>query len=143
MSSVSAVVTFGDASKDFGVGTGFRRRVCSPEEALCASASLLISLLDPLIQRFKHSRIRRGYHVHRRVEFFFGHPRFPCVRKAPIHSRIAEPHHRDGETDKHLLALGEALHRVRIAIESPEVSFLQGRCSLQAEGTARRAPTNP
>ena len=77
-----------------------------------------ISLLDPLIQRLQHSRVHRGDHVHRRIELFFRHPRFPCVRKAPIHSRIAQPHHRDGETDEHLLTLGKTLDGVRIAVKS-------------------------
>jgi hypothetical protein len=80
-------------------------------------------LLNALIQRLQNSRIHRSNHVHRRVEFFFRHSRFPCVRKAPIHSRIAEPHHRDGETDEHLLALGEALDGMSIAIESSEICF--------------------
>jgi hypothetical protein len=63
-------------------------------------------LLNALIQRLQHSRIHRGDHIHRRIEFFFRHPRFPCVRKATINSGIAKPHHRHGETDQHFLALG-------------------------------------
>jgi hypothetical protein len=86
----------------------------------------LISLLDPLIQRFEHSRIHRGDDIHSRIELFFGHPRFPCVRKAPIHSWIAESHHRNGETDQHLLALGETFDSVGITVEGSKVGFLQG-----------------
>jgi hypothetical protein len=83
-------------------------------------------LLDPLIQRLQHSRIYRGDHIDRSIQFFFRHPRFPCVRKAPVHSRIAEPHHCDGETDEHLFAVGETFDGVRIAVESSEIGFLQG-----------------
>jgi hypothetical protein len=57
-----------------------------------------ISLLNPLIQRLQNPRVDRGDHVHRRIQLFFGHTCFPCVRKAAIHSRIAEPHHCDGKT---------------------------------------------
>ena len=99
-------------------------RVCG-RRGVRRSSSHLASLLDPLIQRLQHARVYGGDHIHRRIEIFFGHTRFPCVRKAAIHSRIAEPHHRDGKTDEHLLALGEALHRMRIAIESAKVRFLQ------------------
>jgi len=66
----------------------------------------LIPSFDPLIQRLQHSRIYRSNHIHRCIEFFFRHPRFPCVRKAAFHSRVAEPHRRHGQTDEHLLALG-------------------------------------
>jgi hypothetical protein len=83
------------------------------------------SLLDTLIQRLQHSCVHGGDHIDGRIELFFRHPCFPCVRKAPVNSRIAEPHHRDGETDEHLLPLGETLHRMRIAIKSSEVGFLQ------------------
>jgi hypothetical protein len=54
-----------------------------------ASASLLASRLDSLIQRLQHTRIHRCNHVDSRIELFFGHSRFPCVRKAALHSRIA------------------------------------------------------
>ena len=103
-------------------------RVCLPR-VRHTPASWFVSLLDPLIQRFEHSRVHRGDHIHRRIELFFRHPRFPCVRKAPVHSRIAEPHHCDGEADEHLLALGQTLDRMRIAVKSSEVGFLQGHCS--------------
>jgi hypothetical protein len=89
----------------------------------------LISLLNPLIERLQHSCVNCGDHIDRRIEFFFGHPRFPCVRKATLNSRIAKPHHCDGETDEHLLALGQTFDRVGVAIKSSKVSFLQDRPS--------------
>jgi hypothetical protein len=57
---------------------------------------LLLPLLDPLVKRFQHAGINRGNHVDRGVQFFFSHPCFPCVRKAPLDSRIAKAHHRYG-----------------------------------------------
>jgi hypothetical protein len=82
------------------------------------------ALLNPLIQRLQNSRVHRGDDIHRRIKFLFRHPRFPCVRKAPIHSRIAEPHHRDGKADKHFLAFRQALDRMGITIKRSEVGFL-------------------
>jgi hypothetical protein len=101
------------------------RRVCGPR-GVRRSSSHLASLLDPLIQRPQHARIHRRDHIDRRIEFFFRHARFPCVRKAPVHSWIAEPHHRDGEADQHLLALGETFDGMSIAVKSSKICFLQG-----------------
>jgi hypothetical protein len=83
-----------------------------------------IALLDSLIQRLKHSRVYGGDYINCRIKFLFGHARFPCVRKAAVNSRIAESHHRNRQTDEHFLALGEALHRMRISIKGSKVSFL-------------------
>ncbi len=105
--------------------------LCSP----CSSAlqSLcLIPLLDPLIQRLQHARIHRRDHIHRRVQFLFRHPRFPCVRKAPINSGIAKPHHRHGQSHEHLFPFAETLHRVGVAIKGSKVGFLQSRRSFRA-----------
>lgn len=88
-----------------------------------------IPLLDSLIQRFEHAGVNGSNDIHCGIQFFFGHSRFPCVRKAAIHSRIAKAHHSDGETDQHLLALREALHRVCFAVESSKVRPLQDRRS--------------
>jgi hypothetical protein len=75
------------------------------------------------MQRLQHTRIYGGNHIDRRVQFFFSHPRFPCVRKAAVHSGITEPHHRDRETDKHFFALGKTFDGVCVAVESSEVRF--------------------
>ena len=101
-----------------------------------------ISLLDPLIQRLQYSRIYGGDHVYRGVQLFFGHPCFPCVRKAPIHSWIAQPHHRDGESDEHLLALGEAFDGMGVSVKSSKIGFLHGYSLSQTEGAACCAPTS-
>jgi len=101
-----------------------------------------ISLLDPLIQRLQNSSIDRGDHVHRRVQLFFGHTCFPCVRKAAIHSRIAEPHHCDCQSDEHLLAACEALDSVRVAVEGSKVGFFHLIAS-QTEGRRMLRPADP
>ena len=56
----------------------------------------LVALLDPLIERLQNSGIHSRNHVNGGVQFFLGHPCFPCVRKTAIHSRIAQAHHRYG-----------------------------------------------
>jgi hypothetical protein len=83
------------------------------------------SLLDSLIQRLQHSSVHRGNHVNSGVQLFFSHPCFPCIRKAAFYSRVAEPHHRDRETDEHLLAFAEAFDVVGITVEGAKVGFLQ------------------
>ena len=106
------------------MGTGFY----SPD-AVEGDFLALVSRFDSLIQRLQHSRVHRGDDVHRRIEFFFRHPRFPCVRKAPIDSRIAKAHHRDGKTDEHLFPLGEILDGVGVTVKCSKICFLQGPTS--------------
>jgi hypothetical protein len=86
-------------------------------------------LFDPLVERLQNSGIHRGYHIDRSIQFFIRHPRFPCVRKAALHSRIAEAHHSDREAHEHFLTLSQALDGMGVAIESSEICFLQGRRS--------------
>jgi hypothetical protein len=86
-------------------------------------------LLNPLVQGLQNPCVHRRNHINRRIEFFLGHARFPCVRKAAVHSRIAEPHHRDGKANEHFLAICQALHGVSIAIKSSKIGFLQDRPS--------------
>jgi hypothetical protein len=90
----------------------------------------LVSLLYSLIQRLQHSRVHGGDNIHRRVQFFFRHPCFPCVRKAPLDSGITEAHHRHGKADKHFLAIGETGYGMGIPVESSKVGFVQCRCSF-------------
>jgi hypothetical protein len=84
-------------------------------------------LFDSLIQGLQHSGIYRGDHIHRRIELFFGHPCFPCVRKAPVHSRIAKAHHRYGQTHEHFLTFGQAFDGMGVTIECAKVGSLHGR----------------
>jgi hypothetical protein len=91
--------------------------------SLADLVSFFASLLNALIEGLQHPCIDCGDHIHSRVQLFFRHACFPCIRKAPIHSRIAEPHHCDREADQHLLALSEAFDGVRIAVECPKIGF--------------------
>lgn len=81
------------------------------------------SRLNPLIERLQHARIHCGNNIHRCVQLIFGHPSFPCVRKAPFNSRIAQPHHRHRKPHKHFFALTEALDRMSILVKGSEVGF--------------------
>ena len=97
----------------------------------CDVAALrFLPFLDPLVQGLKHPRVHRRNDIHRRIQLLFGHPRFPCVRKAPLHSRVAEAHHCHGEADEHFLPVGEAFHGVGVTIERTKVGFLHRLLSL-------------
>ena len=100
------------------------------------SHRLLISLFYSLIQGLQHSRIHGRNHIDRGVQLFLGHPRFPCVRKAPVHSRIAKAHHRDSEPHEHFLTFAQAFDGMRIAIESSEISFLHSQSPLLRNSSA-------
>jgi hypothetical protein len=89
-----------------------------------------LALFDSLIERLQDACIHRGDDIYRCIQFFVGHSRFPCIRKAPFHSRIAEAHHRHGKTDEHLLAFGETLDSMGVTIELAKISFLQFRIIL-------------
>ena len=80
-------------------------------------------LLDPLIERLQNPRVNCSDHIHRRIELFFGHPCFPCGRKAALHSGIAQAHHGDGKSDEHLFAVRQTRHRMGITIERPKIGF--------------------
>jgi hypothetical protein len=99
-----------------------------------------LPLLDSLIQRLKNSRVHGCDDIDRRVQLFFGHARFPCVRKAALHSRIAKPHHRHGQAHEHLFAVGEAGYRMRIPVECPKVSFIHLVAPLANTGRSMLRP---
>jgi hypothetical protein len=86
-----------------------------------------LTLFDALIERLQDTRIHRRDDIHGGVQFFLGHSRFPCVRKAPFHSGIAEPHHRHGQADEHLFTVRETFDSVSVTIELAKVGFLQFR----------------
>ncbi len=68
--------------------------------------------------------------VHGTVEIGFVNARFPCVRKASLHSRLAIAHHGNGEAHQHLFALGEVVDGVCIAIELAKISPIAHVLSL-------------
>jgi hypothetical protein len=82
-------------------------------------------LFDALIQRLQNTRVNGRNHIHRRVQFFLRHSRFPCIRKAPFHSWVAQSHHRNGQADEHLLSLAETFDGMSVTIESSKIGFLQ------------------
>jgi hypothetical protein len=87
--------------------------------------SCLLTLFDTLIQRLQDARIYGSNHIHRRIQFFLGHSRFPCIRKASFHSWIAQSHHRNGQADEHLFAVSETFDSVSVSVEGSKISFLQ------------------
>jgi hypothetical protein len=80
-----------------------------------------LALFDSLIQRLQDTRIHGGNNIHRRIQFFLGHSRFPCIRKAPFHSRIAEAHHRHRQANQHLFPGSETFHGMGVTIELAEI----------------------
>jgi hypothetical protein len=104
--------------------------------------SSLVSLFDPLIQRLHHPGVYGGDDVDGGIELFFGHACFPCVRKAALHSRIAEPHHRDGQAHEHFFPVRQALNGVRIAIERSKVGLFQS-LSLLSKAEKQTRKTRP
>jgi hypothetical protein len=93
-----------------------------------------LTLFDSLIQRLQDARLHRGNNIHRRIQFFLSHSRFPCIRKAPLYSRIAEAHHRYRQANKHLFSVSETFHCMGVTIKGSKISFLQG-ASLLSDST--------
>jgi hypothetical protein len=93
-----------------------------------------LALFDSLIQRLQNTRINGRNHIYRRIQFFLRHSRFPCIRKAPVYSRIAEPHHRHRQANEHLFSVSETLHGMGVAIEGSKISCLQN-ASLLSDST--------
>jgi hypothetical protein len=83
-------------------------------------------LLDALIQRLQNTRVNGRNHIHRRVQFFLRHPRFPCVRKASFDSRVAQSHHRNGQADEHLFTVGQTFDAVSVTVKGAKISSLAG-----------------
>ena len=84
---------------------------------------LFLPRLDSLIERFEYACVNGSDDIHRCVEFLFGQSRFPCVRKAPVHSGIAVTRHRHSEPKEHLLPFAEAVDAMGVTIELSEICF--------------------
>ena len=112
-----------------------------PHVAPQSGSLCFVSLLDALIQRLQNTRVDGRNHIHRRVQFFIRHPRFPCVRKASFDSRVAQSHHRNRQADEHLFAVAETFDSVGITIEGAKIGFLQGVSLLS--NSIRSQPENP
>jgi hypothetical protein len=105
---------------------GLVRHARAVNNSLADLALFFASLLDPLIQGLQHPCIDCGDHIYGRVQRFFGHPGFPCVRKAPIYSRVAEPQYRDGETDEPALCAPNNGRSPAAALTRPLTFFPTG-----------------
>ena len=81
----------------------------------------LPTLFDSLVQRLQDAGIHRRDDIYRRVQFFFPHACFPCIRKASFYSGIAKAHHRHRQTDGHLFSFRKALDGMGITIESSKI----------------------
>jgi hypothetical protein len=89
---------------------------------------------DSLIQRLQDACIHCGNNIRRGIQFFLSHSRFPCIRKAPLYSRIAEAHHRHRQANQHLFSVSETFHGMGVTIEGSKVGFFQ-RASLLSDST--------
>jgi hypothetical protein len=74
------------------------------------------------VERLKNPRIDGCNHIHGAVQIDFVNTRFPCVRKAAFHSRLAIAHHGDGKTHEYLFAFAQIFNGVSIAVKPPEIS---------------------
>jgi hypothetical protein len=101
-----------------------------------------LALFDSLIQGLQHARIHRGDDIHGGIQFFLRHPRFPCVRKAPVYSRVAKPHHCHGKTHEHLFPLGETFHTMGVTIKGTKISFLQSATPFSTVWPMKAAKKN-
>jgi hypothetical protein len=76
------------------------------------------------VERLQNPCIDSCDDIHSAIEIGFVDTRFPCVRKATFHSRLAVAHHGNGETHKYFFALAEIFNGVSLAVKLPEVSSL-------------------
>jgi hypothetical protein len=90
-----------------------------------------LALFDSLIQRLQNTRINGRNHIYRRIQFFLRHSRFPCIRKAPLYSWVAQSHHRHRQANEHLFSVSETFRSMGVAIESSKISFLQNAHSFR------------
>jgi hypothetical protein len=74
------------------------------------------------VERLNNPGVDRRDHVHGAIQVSIGNPGFPCVRKASFDSRLTIAHHGHGQAHEDLLAFAQIGHRMRIAVELPEIS---------------------
>jgi len=88
---------------------------------------LLLTIPDPLIQRFHDPSIDRGDDINGGIELLFCHPRFPCVRKASFRSGLAVPRHGYSQTEEHLFFVAQASHAVGLTVKGAKVGSVHDR----------------
>ena len=76
------------------------------------------------VQRLYNARIDCRNDIYGSVQVCFRDPGFPCIRKAPLHSRltVADKSHR--QPNKYLLALAQVRYSMRIPIKLAEIRAL-------------------
>ena len=88
------------------------------------------------VQRLNNTGIDCRNDVHGSVQICLRDTGFPCVRKAPLHSRLTITYESNRQPNKYLLALAQAGHCMRIPIKLAEIralthGFLLGSPSLR------------
>jgi hypothetical protein len=88
------------------------------------------------VQRLNNAGIDCRDDVHSSVQICLRDTGFPCVRKAPLHSRLTITYESNRQPNKYLLALAQVGHRMRIPIKLAEIralthGFLLGSPSLR------------
>jgi hypothetical protein len=76
------------------------------------------------VQRLNNAGINCRNDVHSSVQIFLRDTGLPCVRKAPLHSRLTVPHEGHRQADQYLLALAQVGYRMRIPIKLAEIRAL-------------------
>ncbi len=97
-----------------------------PREPPCSPSILrsAFSLFDPLVHRLHDTRVHRGDNVYRGIQFLFGHTCLPCVRKASFHSGFAVSRHGNGQSQKHLLSIGQTGNVMSLTIKLTKICSL-------------------
>jgi len=76
------------------------------------------------VERLDNPCIHGSDNVHRHIYIFLSDAGLPCVRKAPLDSRLTVAHKGYRQTHKDLLALAQIGHCVGVAVELPKISAL-------------------
>jgi hypothetical protein len=79
------------------------------------------------VQRLNNAGIDCRNNIHSSVQSCLRDTSFPCVRKAPLHSRLTVTYEGNRQSNKYLLALAQVGHRMRILIKLAEIrAFTHG-----------------
>ena len=87
-------------------------------------------LIPPPRNRLNHAGVHGGDEIDRGVEVFTRHSGFQRPLDATLRSRLAAATHHHREADERLLAIGQALDRMGIAIEGSKICFSHYQRSL-------------
>ncbi len=76
------------------------------------------------VERLDNPGVHGGNHVSRTIQICLRDISFPCVRKAPFHSRLTIADHGNGQSHKDFFAFREIWHRMRITVKCAKVGSL-------------------